>query len=66
MLYLYILQIVIQYYMNRYLYIYIYIYIYLTNLDINGIAHKWLSSFITNRIYSVLVHSAHLLTYGVP
>ena len=42
----------------------------LTSIGITGTAHKWLSSFITNRISSVLVHStrsfSRLVKYGVP
>ena len=39
----------------------------LTSIGITGTEHKWLSSFITNRISSVLVHStSRLVTHGVP
>ena len=42
----------------------------LTSIGITGTAHKWLSSFITNRTSSVLVHStrssSRLVTHGVP
>ena len=42
----------------------------LTYIGITGTAHKWLSSFITNRTSSVLVHStrssSRLVTHGVP
>ena len=43
---------------------------HLTSIGITGTAHKWLSSFITNRTSSVLVHStrssSRLVTHGVP
>ena len=43
---------------------------HLTFIGITGTAHKWLSSFITNRTSSVLVHStssySRLVTHGVP
>ena len=43
----------------------------LTSIGITGTAHKWLSSFVTKRTCSVLVHSTHssthlVITYGVP
>ena len=42
----------------------------LTSMGITGTAHKWLSSFITNRTSSVLVHStrssSRLVIHGVP
>ena len=42
----------------------------LTSIGITGTAHKCLSSFITNRTSSVLVHStrpsSRLVTHGVP
>ena len=42
----------------------------LTYIGITGTAHKWLSSFITNRTSSVLVHStrssSRFVTHGVP